>query len=111
MRRIDSDGTSSICPLFHRLQIPPGPQNPQATAWSDPDRVDWYLTRIGGLAPRGAGEEVLVSVLPESPHTVLDLGPGEVQEMHLLREADKRQQSHQLSHETQEHGAGASWPT
>jgi tRNA (cmo5U34)-methyltransferase len=45
--------------------------------WSDPERVDHYLNRIGGLAPRAAGEEVLVSVLPDSPRSVLDLGCGD----------------------------------
>jgi SAM-dependent methyltransferase len=59
------------------VTIPPGPEIPQAVPWSDPGRVDRYLTRIGGLAPRVAGEEVLVSVLPESPLTVLDLGCGD----------------------------------
>jgi tRNA (cmo5U34)-methyltransferase len=39
--------------------------------------VDRYLARIGGLAPRAAGEEVLVSVLPDSPRSVLDLGCGD----------------------------------
>ena len=39
--------------------------------------MDRYLTRIGGLAARVAGEEVLVSVLPDSPRTVLDLGCGD----------------------------------
>jgi len=39
--------------------------------------VDWYLTRIGGLPPRAAGEDVLVSVLPDSPSSVLDLGCGD----------------------------------
>ncbi len=62
---------------YLEVAIPPGPENPQAATWSDPDRVDRYLTRIGGLAPRAAGEEVLVSVLPASPRTVLDLGCGD----------------------------------
>jgi SAM-dependent methyltransferase len=39
--------------------------------------VDRYLTRIGGLAPRAAGEDVLVSVLPKAPRSVLDLGCGD----------------------------------
>ena len=59
------------------VTISPGPENPQAATWSDPNRVDRYLTRIGGLAPRAAGEEVLVSVLPDSPRSVLDLGCGD----------------------------------
>lgn len=59
------------------MTIPSDPENPQTATWSDPDRVDRYLARIGGLAPRAAGEEVLVSVLPDSPRTVLDLGCGD----------------------------------
>jgi len=53
------------------------PGEPTESTWSDPDQVDRYLTRIGGLAPRTAGEEVLVSVLPPSPRAVLDLGCGD----------------------------------
>jgi tRNA (cmo5U34)-methyltransferase len=56
---------------------PPGTGDPRASSWSDPDRVDGYLARIGRSVPRVAGEEVLVSVLPESPGTVLDLGCGD----------------------------------
>ena len=59
------------------MSITPGPDNFQTATWSDPDRVDRYLTRIGGLVPRAAGEEVLVSVLPDSPRSVLDLGCGD----------------------------------
>jgi len=55
----------------------PRPEKPQAATWSNPDQVDDYLARIGGLAPRAAGEEVLVSVLPGSPRSVLDLGCGD----------------------------------
>lgn len=62
---------------YPRVTIVPGLENPKAATWSDPDRVDRYLTRIGGLAPRAAGEEVLVSVLPDSPRSVLDLGCGD----------------------------------
>ena len=44
------------------------------SSWSDRDQVDWYLTRIGGLPPLVAGEDVLISVLPDPPCSVLDLG-------------------------------------
>jgi len=59
------------------VAIPSGPGDPQTSSWSDPDRADGYLARIGRSAPRAAGEEVLVSVLPDSPRTVLDLGCGD----------------------------------
>jgi SAM-dependent methyltransferase len=55
----------------------PKSENPVASSWSDPDQVDWYLPRIGGLPPRAAGEDVLISVLPDSPCSVLDLGCGD----------------------------------
>ncbi len=55
----------------------PDSENPQFSSWSDPALVDRYLARIGGLPPRAAGEEVLVSALPDSPCTVLDLGCGD----------------------------------
>ena len=45
--------------------------------WNDPEQVDWYTSRIGGLEPRRAGEEVLIEVLPDSPRRVLDLGCGD----------------------------------
>ena len=54
-----------------------GAGSPSPASWSDPDRVDRYLARVGEVTPRAAGEEVLVSVLPESPHSVLDLGCGD----------------------------------
>ena len=53
------------------------PEHPRGATWGDPDRVDRYLTRIGGLAPRAAGEQVMVSVLPDAPCSVLDLGCGD----------------------------------
>jgi len=55
----------------------PDPGRPQSATWCDPERVDHYLNRIGGLVPRAAGEEVLVSLLPDSPRSVLDLGCGD----------------------------------
>jgi tRNA (cmo5U34)-methyltransferase len=55
----------------------PETESPPPTTWSDPDAVDRYLARIGGLPPRAAGEEVLVSILPDAPRSVLDLGCGD----------------------------------
>jgi SAM-dependent methyltransferase len=49
--------------------------------WTDPDQVDWYLGRIGGLAPRLAGEQLLHELLPElapgGARRVFDLGCGD----------------------------------
>jgi tRNA (cmo5U34)-methyltransferase len=59
------------------MAVTPASENPGPSSWSDPDQVDWYLTRIGGLSPRVAGGDVLVSVLPEAPSSVLDLGCGD----------------------------------
>jgi len=47
------------------------------SSWSDPDRVEHYLARIGGIEARGAGEKVLTTLLPVSPRSVLDLGCGD----------------------------------
>ena len=48
-----------------------------ASGWSDPATVDEYLGRVGRLAPRLAGEEVLLEVLPPGPRRVADLGCGD----------------------------------
>jgi cyclopropane fatty-acyl-phospholipid synthase-like methyltransferase len=48
-----------------------------ATGWDDAERVDRYLERVDGLAPRQAGEDVLRSLLPKAPRTLLDLGCGD----------------------------------
>jgi SAM-dependent methyltransferase len=45
--------------------------------WSDPEQVAWYTERIGKLEARGAGERMLVEVLPAAPRRVLDLGCGD----------------------------------
>jgi len=45
--------------------------------WRHPAHVDEYLGRVGTLAPRLAGEAVLVDVLPADPRRVLDLGCGD----------------------------------
>jgi tRNA (cmo5U34)-methyltransferase len=45
--------------------------------WHNPEKVDEYLERVGRLAPRLAGEAVLVDVLPDDPKRVADLGCGD----------------------------------
>jgi tRNA (cmo5U34)-methyltransferase len=45
--------------------------------WSDVARVEEYLDRVGRLAPRLAGEAMLVEVLPSRPERVADLGCGD----------------------------------
>lgn len=55
--------------------------------WSDPGQVDWYLDRIGGLPPRVAGEDVLRTLLPPAPGTLVDLGCGDGRLTSLALEA------------------------
>jgi tRNA (cmo5U34)-methyltransferase len=55
----------------------PGPEEHPTNSWRDPERVERYLARIGGLEPRVAGEEVLRTLLPASPRSALDLGCGD----------------------------------
>ena len=55
--------------------------------WHDPATVDEYLGRVGGLAPRLAGEAVLVEVLPAAPERVADLGCGDGRLAALVLEA------------------------
>jgi tRNA (cmo5U34)-methyltransferase len=59
----------------------PGSTHVSERGWTDPDQVDWYLGRIGGLAPRLAGEqllhELLPELLPDGARCVLDLGCGD----------------------------------
>lgn len=47
------------------------------TGWRDPEQAAEYVERVGRLAPRLAGEAVLVEVLPQAPERVLDLGCGD----------------------------------
>lgn len=49
----------------------------QTAGWRDQGQVDWYLDRTGKLPLRAAGEEVLRSVLPPEPRSMLDLGCGD----------------------------------
>jgi tRNA (cmo5U34)-methyltransferase len=53
------------------------PSDDRATGWNAPEHAERYLERIGTIPPRIAGEEVLRSVLPAEPRTVLDLGCGD----------------------------------
>jgi tRNA (cmo5U34)-methyltransferase len=53
------------------------PASQPTSSWSDPDRVEHYLARIGGIEASGAGEKVLTTLLPVSPRAVLDLGCGD----------------------------------
>jgi SAM-dependent methyltransferase len=55
--------------------------------WHDPATVDEYLERVGRLAPRLAGEAVLVEVLPAAPERVADLGCGDGRLAALVLEA------------------------
>jgi len=48
-----------------------------AGSWSDAGQVHRYLARLDGRAPRRAGEDVLASLLPDLPRSVLDLGCGD----------------------------------
>ena len=60
---------------------------PDPTGWRDPAQVDWYVERIDRLAPRLAGEAVLVEALPPAPRRVLDLGCGDGRLAALVIEA------------------------
>ncbi len=59
--------------------MPPAPHPPASppATWSDEHLVERYLTRVEGLAPRQAGEDVLRSALPHRPASLLDLGCGD----------------------------------
>ena len=46
-------------------------------SWADEAKVGWYLDRVGQLPPRIAGEELLRSILPAQPRSLLDLGCGD----------------------------------
>ena len=49
----------------------------EAAGWTDPGQVEWYLDRVGRLAPRLAAEELLRTILPSEPTRLLDLGCGD----------------------------------
>ena len=48
-----------------------------SATWSDEEKVDEYVGRVGRLAARKAGEAELVDALPASVERVLDLGCGD----------------------------------
>jgi tRNA (cmo5U34)-methyltransferase len=53
------------------------PDEPRPGTWADPEKVDEYLGRVGTLAPRLAGEEMLLEVLPRHLRRIADLGCGD----------------------------------
>ena len=59
-----------------RAPAPALEPTPQA-GWSDTEQVEWYVSRIGQLAPRLAGERMVADALPPAPCRVLDLGTGD----------------------------------
>jgi tRNA (cmo5U34)-methyltransferase len=59
-----------VAPVAHPHPLP-------SASWSDEHLVERYLRRVEGLAPRQAGEDVLRSVLPDRPASLLDLGCGD----------------------------------
>ncbi len=63
------------------------PTDVGATGWKDERQVAQYLDRIDRLAQREAGEAVLVSLLPDRPRRVLDLGCGDGRLTSLVLEA------------------------
>jgi adenosylcobyric acid synthase len=60
-----------------RVPVPADSTRAAASSWDHEDRVEHYLDRRAGLVPRRAGEEVLISLLPPAPHSLLDLGCGD----------------------------------
>jgi trans-aconitate methyltransferase len=45
--------------------------------WSNPEKVDEYVGRIGAVPQRLAGEAVLAEIMPATPRRALDLGCGD----------------------------------
>ena len=48
-----------------------------SSTWKDHDKAHEYVSRVGRLAARAAGEAELVAALPESVGRFLDLGTGD----------------------------------
>jgi tRNA (cmo5U34)-methyltransferase len=53
------------------------PSDDRASGWNASEQAEEYLDRIGTIVPRSEGEEVLRSILPAEPRSVLDLGCGD----------------------------------
>jgi adenosylcobyric acid synthase len=60
-----------------RVPLPADSAHTAASSWDHEDQVERYLDRRAALAPRQAGEEVLISLLPPAPRSLLDLGCGD----------------------------------
>ena len=65
----------------------PEATNAAARTWADPAKVDEYLGRVGTLAPRLAGEAMLLEVLPRHIERLADLGCGDGRLTKLVLEA------------------------
>ncbi len=73
--------------MHHGPVSTPPDNTTEAPDWGDAAKVDEYLDRVGRLAPRLAGEAVLVEVLPNEPQRILDLGCGDGRLTALVLEA------------------------
>lgn len=71
--RVDTSTEVDVEALANQVQR----LQPRAGGWNDERQVETYLARIERLAPRRAGEEMLVDILPADPERVLDLGCGD----------------------------------
>jgi adenosylcobyric acid synthase len=60
-----------------RVPLPADSAHTAASSWDHEDQVERYLDRRATLAPRQAGEELLISLLPPEPRSLLDLGCGD----------------------------------
>lgn len=55
--------------------------------WTEPPKVHEYVTRVGSLAPRRAGEAELLEALPGTVDSLLDLGCGDARLARLVAKA------------------------
>jgi tRNA (cmo5U34)-methyltransferase len=66
---------------------PSDPSLAPSPTWHDADVAHHYLHRSDAPGPRTYGEEVLCSLLPDRPSTLLDLGCGDGRMARLVLEA------------------------
>jgi tRNA (cmo5U34)-methyltransferase len=58
-----------------------------AATWKDEAKVDEYISRVGRLEARAAGERELIEALPTRCERALDLGSGDGRLLQILLEA------------------------